>query len=78
MDHLQMLHLHGPRHGPQSVEAALLWQDPNTSPVHLSPAYLRGVIYGLTPFQNSVHILPQRWKTIRRPALRIGLSGIVN
>jgi hypothetical protein len=43
-----MLHSHGPRHGPQSVEAALPRQDPNTSPVHLSPAYRVRVIYGLT------------------------------
>ena len=45
-----MLHSHGPRHGPQSVEAALPRQDPNTSPAHLSPAYRVRVTYGLTTF----------------------------
>jgi len=44
---LQMLHSHGPRHGQQSIEATLPAQDPNTSPVHLSPAYRARVTYGL-------------------------------
>jgi hypothetical protein len=49
---VQMLHSHGPRHGPQSVEANLPRQNPNTSPVHLSPAYRVRVVYGLTVYST--------------------------